>query len=764
MPLFISLRNALLVGCTSALTVFGQTPAPATGTITGQITERISGQPVAQARIIIAGHTEVTTDPEGRYRIELPPGHYHGRIEAQGYAPLMTGVITVTAKYVSNYDARLTVQVAEEITVSSGYFTQTTDQPISNVSLRRAEIRAVPGTGGDVLRVISSLPGVTTDSLQFADLLVRGGMPGENLTFIDNIPVGDFTYFTDQYDNGRGGRAAVLAPDLFERLEFSAGGFGTRYGDRMSSALDVTLRRATRDRVQGSVFADSGTAGFSAEVPLAQRGGWFVSLRRSYIDLAFELFDLGDIGKPRNLDVVNKFDFDLAPRHRLSLTAMNFSERITIPLETARRASRRDQLITERTSDRFILGATLSSTLGERTLSQLTAWGWSEHNDGSFLRLDQRTLQRQRDLRETQFGMKEELTTAIAPRLNLSAGGGLSVQQGDYFTFELSPVGYSPIGEEYRAPTRSNLLRIDPTVSVYAYAQLAWQATSRLSISPGVRVDRYGITQQTLVSPRVSARFRMASRFALNFATGIYRQPPASFILALTPANRSLQAQQAIHAIAGFAWQVREDTRVNVEAYQKNYDDLLIQPTRSLPQFFNSGTSQVRGIEVTAQKALSGRFAGQAAYAYTFARRKLTADGTSFPSEVTRPHQLTLIGITQVKFFGRWSLAARLRAASGLAYSRLTPVTYTTPVRVTLFELLNPADRHALRLPNFRQLDLRAERRFDFNRWSFSPYVDLFNLTKRVNIVDVNYRFGSSTPGFWREKTLIPIVGARIEF
>lgn len=737
--------------------------APA-GVLTGVVTERITGQPVAGARVAVPPNVEAVTDAEGRYRIELAPGNYSIRVEAAGFAPQAVSLVAITSRYVTNADFRLEVRVSESIEVSGGFFAPTVDQPVSAVTLRRAEIRAQPGSGGDILRALNALPGVTSNSLQFGDLLVRGGLPGENLTFIDNIPVGDFTYFNDQYDNGRGGRAAVLAPDVFERLEFSAGGFGARYGDRMSSALDITIRRATRDRVQGSVYADSGVAGAGIEVPLGARAGWFVSVRRSYIDLAFELFDLGDIGKPRNLDIVNKLDFDLNPRHRLSVTSLALSERVTVPYETALRASTRDRLVTERTSDRFILGATLSSTLGQRTLSNLTAWGIGEHNDGSFLRLDRVTLQRQRDLRESQFGIKEELTTAFSPRLNLSAGGGLIVQQGSFYTYELSPAGLSAIGEEYRAPTRSYRLRLDSTAGGYAYAQLFWQAANRLSISPGLRLDRYGISGETVFSPRLGARLRLAPRLSLNMAAGVYRQPPANFLLALTPLNRRLRSQRSLHLIGGFEWQAREDLRVTVEAYQKNYDNLLVQPTRTSPRYFNTGRGIVRGIEINAQKALSGRFAAQASYAYTFAERRLTPDGLDFPSEVARPHQLTLVGITRLNFFGRWLLASRMRVASGLAYSNLTAVQQTAPPRIFLFELPGPEDRNSLRLPKYFQLDLRAEKRFDFRRWSFSPYVDIFNLTKNENVVDVSYRTSSRTPGFQRERTLIPILGARVEF
>ncbi len=731
------------------------------GHLTGRITERITGQPIANAKISIEGQAETQTDAEGKYSIELTPGTYRGRVTANGYAPALLPGIVITAKYTLVYDLKLEVQVTEETTVNSGYYATTADQPISSIALRRAEIRAMPGTGGDVMRVIGTLPGVTSVGMQFADFLVRGGMPGENLTFIDNIPIGDFTYFNDQYDGGKGGRGAVLAPDVFDRLEFSAGGFGARYGDKMSSALDVTIRNANRNRMQGSIFADSGVAGASVEIPLSKRAGWFFSARRSYIDFALDLFNIGDIGKPRNLDFINKFDFDLNSRNKLTITAMNFNDRATIPYETAiRAATRRDQLVAERSSKRFVVGATLSSSLGAKAFSNLTAWGIGEHNDGSFLRLDQKTLQRQRDLREANLGVKEELTAALSPHLNFAGGGGLIVQRGNFFTYERNGVGYSLLSEEYFAATRTSNFRLGNTPNAYAYGQLAWQINSQFSIAPGMRVDRYGLTSQTLVSPRVSARYRLASRLALNFASGIYRQPPSTYLYSLSTNNRALDAQRAVHIIGGVEWLASESVRVTVEAYQKKYSSLHLQPTKLTPDYVDSGEGYARGVEISAQKALSGHWSGQVAYSYSVAKVRFTPNNLYFPSDVVRPHQLTLIGLTSWKGL---MVASKMRIASGLPYSKLAILTSPSPTPVQTWALLNEANRNSLQLPKYFQLDLRVEKKFDFKRWSFAPYADFFNLTRYRNVTEVTYR-NFNGPSFLNERKIIPIIGARVEF
>ena len=784
-PSAILLSLSLLACAALSATAQAQQPTPhATprGLVAGRITERVSGQPVVGARVVVeragasrANVGETQTDAEGNFRLELAPGVYALRINADGYAPLALTEVGVTANRTTVKDAQLGVLLREEVEVRSGFFPATPNLPVSNARLSRQEIRATPGTGGDVLRAIGVLPGVTNSSAEFADLIVRGGAVGENITFLDNIPVGDFTLFTDQYDNGRGGRLALLAPETVERLDFSAGGFGARYGDRMSSALDIRLRSATRDRVQGTAFLDSGSFGGTVEIPLGARGGWLFSARRSYLDIAFDFFDIGEIGRPRNFDFINRADYDLSPRHRLSLTAINTFERFTLNSDEAFEVDRRlDRLVTTRSGRRAIVGLTLSSTIGARAFSQLTAWGIGEHADGAFARLfdieahpvfgiiirtDRQPRQRARDLRDAQFGLREELTVALSPRLSLAAGGALSTQQANHYTFERSPFGYSPFEEEALAPTREHRFVLPATTSAYAYTQATWRAHSRLSITPGLRVDRYGLTAQTLVSPRASARLHVSPRLALNFAAGIYRQPPTLFVMSLAPENRRLRAQSAAHFIAGAEWLARENLRVTFEAYRKSYNDLIVRRTPGRPVFANEGEGDATGFELVAQRRLTGSFGGQLIYSFTRSRRRLASAGFSFPADTERPQQLTLIGLTRLYGFG---VGGKFRAASGLPLTPRVAVEFAPGL--FLQRIARPEDRNTDRLPAFVQLDAQVERRFSFRRWSFAPHLDVFNLMGRANIVELDYDLFRPFPVRLQEGKALPIFGARIEF
>ena len=771
MKIFRSFLFGVLFSIAFLTNLFAQSSGKPQGFIIGRVTERTTGQPIANATVKIADKAETIADEDGNFRLEIESGVYDVQIEAKNFTSIIKNQIGVTGNRNTLLNVQLDVTTSETVEVRSEIFAENAEQTVSNITLNREEIRQTPGSGGDPLRVINSQPAVSAASGEFADLIVRGGTAEENLTFIDNIPVSDFTYFTDKYDGNRGGRASILAPDIFERAEFSAGGFGVRYGDKMSSALDINLREANRERVQAVIFADSGTAGGSIDIPFNEYGSWLFSARRSYIDVALDVAGIaeqGIIGYPRTLDFTNKFVYDLDSNNKLSVSVLNFFEDFEQTDEQALNIDRRtDRFRLKRTSQRFIAGATLSSVIGTKNFGQTTFWITGAHNDASFYLPGTNFLQRARDFRDSQVGIKREATSAVSKKVHLGFGGGIYFDQVNYFTFENTGRFYSPLEEEFNAAPRGNRLKLNSEVSVYGYTQATWRVTPRLTITPGMRVDSYGVTGEALASPRISARFNATSKIALTFAGGIYRQPPSLYVLSLTPNNRDLKTQTAAHIIGGVEWLLREDLRVRLEAYRKSYGDLIVQPLQPTQNFalngnhFNTGTGTAKGFEISVQKALTGFLSGQASYGFVRSHRKFTADGVKFPSDFERPHQLTLIGIT--RFFGA-SVAAKYRIASGLPYTRRVPVEIQPNTSVYLQRIVSEKDINVLRLPNFASLDVRAEKRFEFKRWSFAPYLDYFNITNHDSIVQPNYEFHRRTPQFLHENQRLPIFGMRIEF
>ena len=102
------------------------------------------------------------------------------------------------------------------------------------------DIKAVPSTSGNAVEeLIQQQAGVSTHNELSSQYNVRGGSFDENSVYINNVEV----YRPLLIRSGQQEGLSVINPDMVERIGFSSGGFSAKYGDKMSSALDITYKR-----------------------------------------------------------------------------------------------------------------------------------------------------------------------------------------------------------------------------------------------------------------------------------------------------------------------------------------------------------------------------------------------------------------------------------------------------------------------------------------------------------------------------------------
>ncbi|MBO6226650.1 MAG: carboxypeptidase-like regulatory domain-containing protein, partial [Shewanella sp.] len=101
------------------------------------------------------------------------------------------------------------------------------------------KIRITPDVSGSgVEAVISTMAGVTSKNEMSSQYMVRGGSYDENSVYINGIEV----YRPQLVSSGQQEGLSIINPDMVSQVNFSTGGFNAEYGDKMSSALDITYR------------------------------------------------------------------------------------------------------------------------------------------------------------------------------------------------------------------------------------------------------------------------------------------------------------------------------------------------------------------------------------------------------------------------------------------------------------------------------------------------------------------------------------------
>jgi hypothetical protein len=301
------------------------------GIIQGRVIDGQSREPLTGVNILVLDTDRgSTTDLTGNFLItDLEPGVYRLEFDYIGYSSQKVTDLIVTPAKPVQLTVQLTEQLLEtdEITVTAGYFVEENMTQPSTVGLAREEIRRFPGGFEDVVRTVSTLPGVAINITGGRnDLLVRGGGPSENLFVINNIEVPNINHFGTEGTSS--GSLSIINLDFVDNVTFSTGGFPVRYGDKMSSVLNLDLSSGRKDRLGIKALVSATQFGLNLEGPVTQDGSFIFSARKSYLDLIFRAAGLPFI--PVYTDFNFSIQFETSPRDKfflLGLAALDYVDR-----------------------------------------------------------------------------------------------------------------------------------------------------------------------------------------------------------------------------------------------------------------------------------------------------------------------------------------------------------------------------------------------------------------------------------------------------
>jgi len=260
------------------------------GKIVGEVYHATTREPLPGANIIIVGTTiGAAADENGYFEIiNIPAGIYSVRASVIGFTPriISDAVVNPARPLTLNFELIESSIELGEVNVVADFFQKLPEAPLSTQFQSYEEIRRLPGGLEDVVRAISILPGVAQVEPGRNDLIVRGGAPSENLYIIENIEVPNINHFGTQ--GASGGPLSYVNLDFVESTSFSTGGFGVRYGDKLSSVLTINLRDGRTDRLGGKATISASQFGLNLEGPTSEDGSFLFSARRSYLDFIFK--------------------------------------------------------------------------------------------------------------------------------------------------------------------------------------------------------------------------------------------------------------------------------------------------------------------------------------------------------------------------------------------------------------------------------------------------------------------------------------------
>lgn len=579
--------------------------------------------------------------------------------------------------------------------------------------ISKDHLKSLPSASGNAVEeLIQSQAGVSTHSELSSQYNVRGGSFDENSVYIDNVEI----YRPFLVRSGQQEGISVINPDMVEKISFSTGGYEARYGDKMSSALNIKYRKPKKFEAtaSASMLGASAFVGVSNKKVSWSNGFRYKTTKHllgsmdtkgeyspTFIDYQtyltytpnkrWEIKLLGNIsdnhynftpedretkfGTMENVKAFQVyFDGQEKDVFRTFFGAVgitrNFGEKTSLSL-IASAFNTREQEKYDIQGQYWLTQTETSENLGVGTYFQHARNYLKAHVESAKLLF--KTKYKKHDI-EGAFTFKKEKITENSVEYEMRDSSNYSVPHTGKDLYMI----YS-----MRAKNVLDANRIE------AYVQDAFRFTSNnektlYTLNYGVRLSHWSYTKETIVSPRVSLGIIPAfnENITMRFATGLYYQAPFFKELRDTTTqngityaslNSKAKSQRSIHFIAGFDYRFRMNNRsfkFTAEAYYKALGNLVPYSVNNVKVVYY-GSNESSGHAVGIDLKLYGEFVPGADswLSLSLMNTSMKLNGKSIPLPTDQRYAINLFFTDYFHGTDRWKMSLKLALADGLPFS-----------------------------------------------------------------------------------------------
>ncbi|TGD56752.1 TonB-dependent receptor [Flavobacterium humi] len=198
-----------------------------------------NNQPVENANVSFQDN-KTTTNANGFYLLNIP-----AKVKSNlkfSHVSLKAAVVTLELKPNEDYEFNIVLKSNVE-QIGEVVITNNRNKRVEGVTtISPKTVRLIPGANAGVENILKTLPGVNFNNELSTQYAVRGGNYDENLVYVNEIEV----YRPFLIRSGQQEGLSFTNTDLVQNIDFSAGGFQAKYGDKLSSVLDITYRRPVK--------------------------------------------------------------------------------------------------------------------------------------------------------------------------------------------------------------------------------------------------------------------------------------------------------------------------------------------------------------------------------------------------------------------------------------------------------------------------------------------------------------------------------------
>jgi hypothetical protein len=777
----------LLIFWLTAMSAYSQQ----TAVVYGRITDAATQQGIMNVNITLAGLPGGTnSDKKGNYELQVPAG--------TKFTLTFTfmGFETQTLELLLKPGERREVRQSLSPSSTSLPSIEVKDQQLRTNTFNRIDpksISLIPSASAGIEDLIKTMPGVSSRNELSSTYSVRGGNYDENLVFINDIEI----YRPFLIRSGQQEGLSIINPDLVSSISFSAGGFDAKYGDKMSSVLDIRYKRPTS--FTGSFDISLLGANAHLEGMITKKISYLIGARYKSNSYVLKGLDTKGDYKPKyydiqaviNYDISNKWEFSalgifsdnsfkLIPQTQtttfgdlfnpykimiffdgqevdhyqswMSSGTLTFKPTKKLRLRLISSVYQTYESETYDISGEYWIGAVEppSTILGGGNSGNITeilgVGAYLDHArnylDGTVYSFDHRGNY-ETDNNSLQWGVKyqhEEFHYVVNEwQLQDSAGYSLP-RQHDSLGAQLPPHDSLQLFNAIKNNSQETSNRFS------AFLQDTWTFKTEktdIAVTAGLRSMFWDFNQQILLDPRINISIQphWKTEVVFRISGGIYSQPPTFRELTDLRGNivTGLKAQRSLQAVAGSDFYFKawgRPFKFVGEAYYK-YINNLIPYTIDNVKIRYYGTNDAFGYATGVDFRVNGEFVkGVESWAsLSIMKTEENIDGKWIPRPTDQRVNLSIFFQDYIPHYPSWRMNLTLFYGTGLPFG--PPNT--------------PRDKQTFRLPPYRRVDIGLSKQIIGGNTTFSkknPFrvfrsmwisLEVFNLLQITNTVSYQW-------------------------
>lgn len=700
-----------------------------TGSLRGFVSDSLNGEAVVYANIVVKDVGRGTsTDKDGYYYLPaIPEGNRIVIISFIGYLSKEINVV-IKRNSITELNVKLTPTSVEldELQVIADKTVRQNETDLGFERITTRDIEYIPsGAEQDIFKAIQTSPGVSSTGDVTARYFVRGGAGDQNEVLINGVPIYNPFHAL--------GLFSVVDPEVISVVEFNKGGFEPRYGNRLSSIMNVVTRDGNKNKFEASGQASLLAAKASIEGPIPD-GSFIATARKSYYSKILK----------RYLDSEVPVDFyDLSLKANYSSPDLDKGSKFIVHgFYSSDIIDNDDPFKEDYKVSNLLFGANWRKVWSSPLFSYVTLSysGYDASVDPNF------SEAKRRENKLTDISLNADFTYVYESKDELQFG-----VHNKYLSTDLNQENIS-----------DNVVKFNQTgFDLSFYFNYKFYRWDYIGLDIGIRSILLGLAKNRpfILEPRFAFTYLPNPIIAFKIAVGWYSQQ----ISTLTNENEIislydpwviipdyLNSSHAMHVITGIKTYLSENFTIEAETYYKDFSDLFDINENKYGANFNDYTGvegEAYGIDVLVQYQYSPVYFKSS---YSLSWSHLFKNGEKYFPRYDKRHSFNaLIGLN---LGAGWDVSAIWYFSTGMPftpivgfYDRLqnedNPPYYFTD---TFIPSTLTGERNSERLPVYHRLDLSVSKDYDLELFSGSLGASIVNVYDKENIFYFDKETGES--------------------